>query len=213
MRRYPVFTILACLVVPLVVGCSGGKITPISAPRVDAPGKWWAGKDIPTQGRIAKQVNIDINTGTYTSSIGSIGSNKTYREVENRIASNRDAWVKYCANPVELSGEKGDAGLLIDTSITPAKPNMAVTDQAEIDRVNRKYSAELFNARLKILLLEERMTTADSDRKKLLNEKLNDAKAQLASVENACKAEIDGRMAAPIGGRPFAMENTVPMTQ
>lgn len=118
-----------------------------------------------------------------------LGELGTSEGVSRRISDALAQWEEYRAELGSTPYLPGAPGERLSQSGEPAFHG-STTSEGDILAVQRKYSADYLNLRMRIALLESRLAAADTSDQAILKEKLNRTRAELKSVDEACQAEI-----------------------
>ena len=181
MRADAARPILACLLCLLVGGCSSSRMSPIGRPAIESPGNWWsADKRVDAPGLRAVE-RPAADAGPTDPLTGGAAARIEERIAELGPPDDADCPPVLPAADVEagqpIPGPSAQTGI-VDRPDPPSPEKLA--------GAMRERSAELFNARLRVTMIESRMKTAEGEARDALARRLDDAKAQLAYLEKCC---------------------------
>ena len=195
MRIQPAIGLLAVALAICLPGCSKNKLAAIDISAVRSAGRQTTRADNRNDSLMGDlqrertllealrhddtRLNVDRN----------IGTSKAARDIADRISDRLADWDAY---RIELSTSSRLQSTPEKSAqwTAPTEANGEQIKAQDTSAIRRKYSADNINLHMRIALLESRLAAANEQDKKLLGEKLSQAKAALDAVDEAYQTEI-----------------------
>lgn len=116
-----------------------------------------------------------------------------FAEIEQRTKEVRAAWEREQGDnrstPLPLEAQESDsAGESLPSS------QIVQPDLVALEAIERKYAPQFLNGRLRVMALEIQLSGADTWQKSMLEKKIEDAKANLAAINDQYRREIDAAL-------------------
>lgn len=213
MRSLPIIGLWAAAVMLWPAGCGRNESALVNTSEVKSPARWWvesasrfgsARADVRRK-RADVEAARKISGEEPTVALSHTKPGKTSREIARRIADTLEEWESYqgelSAEPQRQirNGEYPPNGRTKVAAIARIEDEAEQADPQSVMAARRRHSAEYLNWQIRVALLESRLAAAGESEGRILSGKLEQARAALKAVDEACQAEAKNRPGSPEG--------------